>query len=98
MVFSILNIFSSVYADLLNFIHITVGDEPEDADIEAPKIYESIGTFENLSNRLKMFMASYNETIRGGRLDLVFFRVSALVTEQRVMTRSCETRNQYEQS
>jgi hypothetical protein len=45
-------------------------------DVEAPKIYESIGTFENLNERLKMFMASYNEAIRGGRLDLVYFRVS----------------------
>ena len=52
------------------------GDEPDDADVEAPKVYESIGTFDNLKERLKMFMASYNEAIRGGRLDLVFFRVS----------------------
>jgi dynein heavy chain len=45
-------------------------------DVEAPKVYESIGTFDNLKERLKMFMGSYNEAIRGGRLDLVFFRVS----------------------
>ncbi len=54
----------------------STGDEPEDAEIEAPKIYESIGTFDSLKERLKLFMSSYNEAIRGGRLDLVFFRVS----------------------
>lgn len=51
------------------------GDEPEDAELEAPKVYETVGTFDNLKERLKLFMASYNETVRGGRLDLVFFRV-----------------------
>ena len=58
------------------FFLFSTGDEPEDMDVEAPKVYESIGTFDNLKERLKMFMGSYNEAIRGGRLDLVFFRVS----------------------
>ncbi|XP_028415244.1 dynein heavy chain 5, axonemal-like [Dendronephthya gigantea] len=62
------------FVDFMRDAPEITGDEPEDADIEAPKVYESIGTFENLNERLKMFMASYNEAIRGGRLDLVFFR------------------------
>jgi dynein heavy chain len=61
---------------VLIFLLFSTGDEPEDMDVEAPKVYESIGTFDNLKERLKMFMGSYNEAIRGGRLDLVFFRVS----------------------
>ena len=61
---------------MLIFLLFSTGDEPEDMDVEAPKVYESIGTFDNLKERLKMFMGSYNEAIRGGRLDLVFFRVS----------------------
>lgn len=50
------------------------GDEPEDADFDAPKIYEPVASFEVLEERLQMFMAQYNESIRGAGMDLVFFK------------------------
>jgi len=50
------------------------GDEPEDADFEAPKIYEAIPSFEVLEDRLKMYLTQYNESIRGSGMDLVFFK------------------------
>ena len=51
------------------------GDEEEDVDLDAPKIYEPIENYEQLSDRLKMFQAQYNEIIRGSEMDLVFFKV-----------------------
>ena len=62
-----------------------VGEEPEDADLDAPKIYEPISTYESLSDRLNMFMQQYNETVRGGKMDLVFFKVSRLFQFHRAM-------------
>ncbi len=50
------------------------GEEPEDADLDAPKIYEPISSLEALEERLKMYLAQYNESIRGSGMDLVFFK------------------------
>lgn len=52
------------------------GEEGEDADLEAPKIYEPIESFDQLSEKLQQYQAQYNETVRGGKMDLVFFKVS----------------------
>jgi len=52
-----------------------IGDESDDIDLDAPKIYEPIKSYEQLSERLEMFQAQYNEIIRGSQLDLVFFTV-----------------------
>ena len=52
-----------------------LGDEPEDADMEAPKIYEPIPSLEFLAERLQSYMEQYNETIRGSKMDMVFFKV-----------------------
>ena len=52
------------------------GEEPDDADFEAPKIYEGIESLEQLNNRLVQFQEQYNETVRGGNMDLVFFKVT----------------------
>ncbi|XP_078614027.1 dynein axonemal heavy chain 5-like isoform X11 [Branchiostoma floridae x Branchiostoma japonicum] len=49
------------------------GDEPDDADLDAPKIYEPVDTLKSLSDRALSFQEQYNETIRGGKMDLVFF-------------------------
>ena len=57
---------------------LAAGDEPEDADLEAPKVYEPAGTLDILKDRLGVFMASYNEMVRGGHMDLVFFKVQIL--------------------
>jgi len=53
-----------------------LGDEPEDADLDAPKIYEPIESLDQLSTKLKFYQDMYNETVRSGKMDLVFFKVS----------------------
>ncbi|XP_071945990.1 dynein axonemal heavy chain 8-like [Antedon mediterranea] len=50
------------------------GEEPEDADLDAPKIYELVPDLDFLSEKLQLFMAQYNDTVRGGHMDLVFFK------------------------
>ena len=44
-------------------------------DFEAPKIYEPIASFQELEEKLKMYQDQYNETVRGSKMDLVFFQV-----------------------
>ena len=56
-----------------------LGEEPEDADMEAPKIYEPIPSLEHLADRLQSYMEQYNETIRGAKMDMVFFKVLLLI-------------------
>ena len=52
-----------------------LGDEPvEEGDMEMPKIYEPVESFEALEDRLKMFVGQYNEVVRGTSMDLVFFK------------------------
>ena len=50
------------------------GDETEDSDFDAPKIYEPIPSFDNLQERLRVYLTQYNESIRGSGMDLVFFK------------------------
>ena len=56
-------------------LHFSTGDEPDDAVIEDPKVYEPIVDYESLKERLNMFMGMYNEATRGAGMDLVFFKV-----------------------
>lgn len=63
------------FVDFLRDAPEPTGDEPEDVELEAPKIYESVPSFDHLAERLQMFMLQYNETIRGAKVDLVFFKV-----------------------
>lgn len=62
------------FVDFLRDAPEPTGEEADDADLEAPVIYEGIASLEQLNERLNMFMTQYNETVRGGKLDLVFFK------------------------
>ncbi|XP_007895756.2 dynein axonemal heavy chain 5 [Callorhinchus milii] len=64
----------SFFVDFLRDAPEATGDEPEDMELENPKVYEPIPSFEQLSERLQLYMQQYNETIRGAIMDLVFFK------------------------
>ncbi|XP_074550150.1 dynein axonemal heavy chain 5 [Halichoeres trimaculatus] len=64
----------SSFVDFLRDAPEATGDEPEDADLEAPKIYEPIPSLDALAERLSIFQLQYNEVVRGGAMDLVFFK------------------------
>lgn len=49
------------------------GEEGEDADMELPKVYEPVFNHNELRERLDMFLAQFNEMVRGAGMDLVFF-------------------------
>jgi dynein heavy chain, axonemal len=53
---------------------VRAGEEADDTDFDAPKIYEPIPSYEHLSERLQQFQQQYNEQIKGGKMDLVFFK------------------------
>jgi dynein heavy chain len=52
----------------------TIGEENEDSSLDAPKVYEPISTYEQLSEKLIMYQNAYNEVVRGANMDLVFFK------------------------
>jgi len=64
--------------DFLAFVYLYTsfaGEEGEETEVESPKIYEAISGFKELSDRLEMHQQQYNESIRGAKMDLVFFKV-----------------------
>ncbi|KAL1516507.1 hypothetical protein ABEB36_000416 [Hypothenemus hampei] len=61
------------WVDFLRDPPDATGDEPDDFDFSAPKIYEEIPSWEFLKEKLFTFMAEYNEAVRGTPMDLVFF-------------------------
>ena len=62
------------FVDFLRDPPEPTGDEPEDAELEAPKVYEQVSTLDLLAEKLTQYMQQYNDTVRGGHMDLVFFR------------------------
>lgn len=63
------------FVDFLKDAPETTGEEPEDMELEAPKVYEPIPSLQALSERLATFQLQYNEAVRGSAMDLVFFKV-----------------------
>ncbi|XP_028289911.1 dynein heavy chain 5, axonemal [Gouania willdenowi] len=64
---------NSCFVDFLREAPEATGDEPEESDVEAPKVYEPIPSFDALAERLSVFQQQFNEAVRGGAMDLVFF-------------------------
>ncbi|XP_019735638.1 dynein heavy chain 5, axonemal [Hippocampus comes] len=64
----------SYFVDFLRDTPEAKGEEPEDSDMDLPKVYETIETFESLKGRLNMFLGLYNESVRGTGMDMVFFQ------------------------
>lgn len=62
------------FVDFMQEAPEATGEEGEDADLDAPKVYEQIGSFEQLADKLNTLQGQYNEVIRGGKMDLVFFK------------------------
>uniref|UniRef100_A0A3Q2ECE7 Dynein, axonemal, heavy chain 5 n=1 Tax=Cyprinodon variegatus TaxID=28743 RepID=A0A3Q2ECE7_CYPVA len=62
------------FVDFIRDAPEATGEEPEDKDFDSPKVYEPIESFENLKERLNMFLYLYNENIRGAGMDMVFFQ------------------------
>ena len=76
------NCFTLVQTSLTSIakpVWLAAGEEAEDADLEAPKVYEPVTSLDSLKDRLGSFTASYNEMVRGGHMDLVFFKVQMIV-------------------
>jgi len=62
------------FVDFLRDAPEPTGEEGADADLEAPKVYEMIPSMEFLKEKLGEYMSLYNETVRGAKMDLVFFK------------------------
>uniref|UniRef100_A0A3B4BEF3 Dynein, axonemal, heavy chain 5 n=1 Tax=Periophthalmus magnuspinnatus TaxID=409849 RepID=A0A3B4BEF3_9GOBI len=74
---------NSSFVDFLREAPEATGDEPEEVELEAPKLYEPVSSLEALAERLSFFQLQYNEAVRGGAMDLVFFK-DAMVHLMRV--------------
>lgn len=62
-----------VFVDFMRDAPEPTGEEGEDADMELPKVYEPVLQYDVLRERLNMFLAQFNEMVRGSGMDLVFF-------------------------
>ena len=63
------------FVDFLRDAPEATGEEGDDADLDAPKIYEPIESYESLEEKLRSYEEQYNEITRGADMDLVFFKV-----------------------
>ncbi|XP_041836758.1 dynein heavy chain 8, axonemal-like [Melanotaenia boesemani] len=62
------------FVDFLRDAPEPTGEESEDACFDAPKIYELVPNLKFLSEKMMIYQAQHNETVRGAKLDLVFFK------------------------
>ncbi|XP_071095783.1 dynein axonemal heavy chain 8-like [Haliotis cracherodii] len=62
------------FVDFLREEPEPTGEEDDDASLEAPKVYEKIPSYDFLNDKLLQYVMQYNEIVRGGHLDLVFFK------------------------
>lgn len=62
------------FVDFMRDAPEPTGDETEEVDMELPKVYEPVQSFDDLQERLNMFLTQYNDMIRGHGMDLVFFQ------------------------
>ncbi|KAL5262750.1 hypothetical protein ACHWQZ_G008223 [Mnemiopsis leidyi] len=67
-----------IFADFMREPPEPTGEEPDDAEFEAPKIYEQVDVKEELPAKLRSYQEMYNETVRGAGMDLVFFKDAAI--------------------
>lgn len=77
----------SVSHSLFSFL---TGEEPEGSDLDSPKVYEPMESFESLKDRLNTFLSHYNESIRGTGMDMVFFQ-DAIVHLIKVLVSNCSS-------
>ena len=61
------------FVDFMRDAPEPTGEEGGDADLESPKIYEPVETFDPVIQRLTTFQDQYNDILRGSAMDLVFF-------------------------
>ncbi|CAL8236582.1 unnamed protein product, partial [Boreogadus saida] len=78
---------NSYFVDFLQEAPEPTGEEGEDVELDAPKVYEPIESLDSLEGRLTTFQQQYNEAVRGGAMDLVFFRdaISHLIKIARIL-------------
>jgi dynein heavy chain len=63
------------FVDFLRDAPEATGEEGEaETDLEMPKVYEPIASYESLAERLLFYQNQYNEYVRGAKMDLVFFK------------------------
>ncbi|XP_046878072.1 dynein axonemal heavy chain 8-like [Hypomesus transpacificus] len=79
------------FVDFLREAPEPTGEENEDSNFDAPKIYELIPGFDFLSDKLITYQTQYNEAVRGASLDLVFFTdaMTHLIKISRIIRTDC---------
>ncbi|KAM6954364.1 dynein axonemal heavy chain 8-like [Aplochiton taeniatus] len=79
------------FVDFLREAPEPTGEEGEDANFDAPKIYELVPSFEFLSEKLMSYQTQHNEAARGSYLDLVFFTdaMTHLIKISRIIRTDC---------
>ncbi|KAF6214793.1 hypothetical protein GE061_009536 [Apolygus lucorum] len=61
------------FVDFLRDAPEPTGDDDSSEMLEAPKIYEEVPSWAFLKEKLYFYMDAYNETVKGTKMDMVFF-------------------------